>query len=53
MIKPGARSQGRHHADRQANAPVKDQRDAGQQKRVPDVLIEQLADRDLILQRKT
>jgi hypothetical protein len=32
MIKPGAGSQGRDHADRQANAPVKDQRDAGQQK---------------------
>ncbi len=53
MIKPGAGSQGRNHADRQADAPVKDQRDAGQQKRVPDVLVEQLADRDLILQRKS
>ena len=52
MIKPGARAQGRNHAHRQADAPVKDQRDAGQQKRVPDVLVEQLADRDLILQRK-
>ncbi len=28
MIKPGARAQGRNHAHRQADAPVKDQRDA-------------------------
>ncbi|MNE95779.1 hypothetical protein D3C80_1939140 [compost metagenome] len=43
----------RSHTYRQRNAPVQHQRHRCQQERVPDVLIQQRADRDLVLQRKT